>query len=638
MQYPEYRWVDVAYGGVNKRNNVVTLDKIQQPEDIPDCYRTVYRYPDMFKEYYDNNKTVGGYNGPVYADFIPIDIDAEDDIGKAHELAKKALNTIMYSHDVDLGELWIYFSGCKGFHILIPAAMVGYEPSVDLPDRFKIFVSKLLPDTEIDLTIYDKLRLFRLSNTKHSKSKLYKIPLEAREVLYENMEWILQTAKEPRELSIVREHNANISLQALFDSSTTEKEKHKDTEAHSQGSQGPSKFAKMCYHDILKGVGQGERDNCALRLAVHFKDEGYEAEIIMAMLSAWNRKNKPSLDKKEIEKAVKQAFEKPYDFGCNDPVLEKHCDPRCYIKNSKGKNEHSKPEEKMQERIYSIEDAYKKYSEYIRQISERKINIGIPLLDEFMRGIAPGEACQIMARAGVGKTALMLNILSNVILSQGIPSLVFSLEMPVAQIFERMVQIANAKEGKQVERAWSEDEETAAAWFSNTVRCFGSSFIIDDDFISIDEVYRYFEIAQKKIGKKPSFVCLDYLGRMNRGSYSTYEGTSELALRMKNLARELDVALLYLHQTSRAGGDGTIKITMDMARDSGVIEEASDFMIGLWRPDMTTKEAQKSECEQMKVALLKNRKGPNGTVTMMFHKKSLIIDTEEGLHRRGLLA
>lgn len=634
MEYPNYKWVDVAYGGVANRNTVVTVNKVKRPKKA-DCFRTVYRYPEAFKEHFDKKNTVSGYDGHVYADFMPIDIDKEGDLEGAQKEARKALNILLHKYNVNLKELWIYFSGNKGFHILIPAEMIGYKPSKNMPDKFKGFVSELLPEVEIDLTIYDKLRLFRISNTKHGKSGLYKIGLYAREILNSKIDDILKKAEKKRDVSLVREHDINEQLKEIYDSIDTKK-REKEKKSDNDETDGPPKFAKLCYYKILKGVKQGERDNSALRLAVHLRKQGYDRDMVGSMLVAWNKKNNPSMNSKEIQKSVRQAFEKPYDFGCNDVVLSKYCDPRCYIKNSGDKND-TQPEEKIKQNIYSLEEAYDAYSEYISYIDQKKVKIGIPLLDKYMRGIAPGEACQIMARAGVGKTALMLNILSHVVVQQRVPSLVFSLEMPVAQIFERMVQISNAKKGKDVEKVWKTDEDKACEWFSNTVMNFGSSYIIDDDFLRIEDVYRYFELAEEKIGEKPAFVCLDYLGRMKNEAYNVYEGTSELAKKMKNMARELGVALVYLHQTSRAGGDGTTAITMDMARDSGVVEEASDFMIGLWRPDMRDPDKQKNDIEAMKVALLKNRKGPNGVTDMLFHKKSLIIDGEEKLVSRGLL-
>ncbi len=636
MRYKEYKWVDVAYGGAEKRNNVVPVSKVKKPKNTPDCYRTVYRYPDEFKQHFDKNKTVSGYNGPVYSDFLPIDIDDDNNLDNAQKVAVNAVKKLEATADVQLEYIWLYFSGSKGFHILLPAEMLGVEPSKHLPDHFKFMVSRMFPDLDIDLSIYDKLRLFRISNTKHGKTGLYKVQLRPNEILYKNIGEIKELAKKPRDATCEPPEEKNDVLVQLYNQ--FDPKKHGSSAKPEKSDQGslsetkPPKRAKRCYYKLLQGVDQGERDNAALRLAVHFKKQGYGRDIILGIMERWNRKNRPPLQGKDVEKAVSQAYENSYDFGCNDHLLEACCDPRCYINRSGKKRESSD----LTDSIYSLTDAYYKYHDYVEHLDKRKIKIGIPVLDNFMRGIAPGEACQIMARAGVGKTALMLNILSNAVIDQKVSSLVFSLEMPVAQMFERMVQISNARSGREVEKVWREDQDTAEKWFSNTVMNFGTSCIVDKDFLTTDEIYEYYVQAEKKFGKKPTFVCLDYLGRMKGNSYNIYESTSELAREMKNMAKELDVALIFLHQTSRAGGDGSKEITMEMARDSGVIEEAADFMIGLWRPHKNTEEAKSATTEKMRVSLLKNRKGPVGATDMMFHKKSLIIDTEEGLRQRGI--
>src|SRR3972149_10229533 len=104
-----------------------------------------------------------------------------------------------------------------------------------------------------------------------------------------------------------------------------------------------------------------------------------------------------------------------------------------------------------------------------------------------------------------------------------------------------------------------------------------------------------------------------------------YSLISELAKQLKLLAKELDLAVIYLHQTSRAGRTGQEEISLDMGRDSGVAEEAADFILGLWRPELGNKKAQEQESEELKIAILKNRKGRIGTKSFIFEKTTLRI-------------
>ena len=78
------------------------------------------------------------------------------------------------------------------------------------------------------------------------------------------------------------------------------------------------------------------------------------------------------------------------------------------------------------------------------------------------------------------------------------------------------------------------------------------------------------------------------------------------------------MAIVVAMQVSRAGGgDGSTPVTLSSLRDSGVLEESVDFLIGAWRPGKDPG-LEPSDAislrDVMRVALLKNRKGEGGRV------------------------
>ncbi|MCK9526070.1 MAG: DnaB helicase C-terminal domain-containing protein, partial [Limnochordia bacterium] len=265
------------------------------------------------------------------------------------------------------------------------------------------------------------------------------------------------------------------------------------------------------------------------------------------------------------------------------------------------------------------------YLKYIQQLEQRKILLGFRKLDKHLRGIAPGEVCEVIARTGVGKTAFLLNVMKQVIVNQKIPVLFFSLEQPLAQIYERTIQIAAEVDGWRVEKNYTQPE-TAKTLHMLSKQNYSQLYIVDEDFLTYEELKEFIQIAEReKIGSRPPLVCVDYLGRMKGGGHSPYEVTSELAKQLKVLAKDLDIAILYLHQTSRMGKSGAEKISLDMARDSGVTEEAADFIIGMWRPELNNEQAQERDHEELSVAILKNRKGSIGQASFKFIKPYLKI-------------
>jgi len=614
MKYPEYKYIEVAIGGVNRRNNVVELSKFKTPTGKADCYRTVFRFPEAFRQHVERMGTVAGYRGPHCADFFPIDVDAGD-LGEAQKNACYIINRLNASYDVDLNALRCYFSGAKGFHILIPEQLLDIAPSEKVSSSFKKMAREIMGPVEYDASIYDTTRLFRLANTINSKTGLYKIPLYPAEILHGSIDKILELAKKPRKIELVNELEVNEVLHCVY------MEYHREDQPPpppvAEQAVKPPGDAKLCYYALLEGVGEGERDNAALRLAVHFRKQGYFPDIVTGLLQAWNRRNKPPLEDTDIGKAVRQAFEKQYDFGCNDVLLSEYCDRKCSLKKRR-------KERVAAESIYSIDEARQKYLAYVKEIEKRKISLGFPFIDKEMRGIAPGEVCEILARSGVGKTAAVLNIIERQS-SAGVKVLFFSLEQPIAQIYERTAQIAGGVPGAEVEDAFKRDEARAAELSLIVSKKYNNLYIIDEDYLTYEELRDFIELSRLKISEKPGLVVIDYLGRMKGGHGTSYEITSELAKLLKRLAKDTDTAIIYVHQTNRAGKTGAEPVTMDMARDSGVVEEAADFVIGMWRPDIDKREAQASETEEIRIALLKNRKGSMTQIGLCFHKPTLRI-------------
>jgi hypothetical protein len=77
-------------------------------------------------------------------------------------------------------QLRIYFTGKKGYHIECEALAVGVSPSNDLPGIYRLIANDLKEKLElssIDFAVYDLRRMWRLPNTKHQLTGLYKIPI-----------------------------------------------------------------------------------------------------------------------------------------------------------------------------------------------------------------------------------------------------------------------------------------------------------------------------------------------------------------------------------------------------------------------------------------------------------------------------
>ena len=97
----------------------------------------------------------------------------------------------------------IYFSGRRGFGIILKKESLGIVPSAKLNFYFKHIVIKLndIIGVSIDDSIYGDGKLLRLPNSKHDVTGLYRICLRPTELHNMTLKEMKQLAKKPREFT-----------------------------------------------------------------------------------------------------------------------------------------------------------------------------------------------------------------------------------------------------------------------------------------------------------------------------------------------------------------------------------------------------------------------------------------------------
>lgn len=505
--------------------------------------------------------------------------------------------------------------------------MLGVTPSKDLAEILKRFVRSLLSPWKIkyDQSIYNQTRLLRIHNTKHSKTGLYKALLTPDEILNNTIQTIKVKAAKPRTGIKLLRPIFNSKLAALY--KIAEESVKTTPRINGQVMSGDTipKYIKLCYLELQKGVSEGERAEAAFRLACYFKKQGFSYDMVGSMLQTWNAHNSPPLEESHISSTVNSAFSGKgnYDYGCNDSILSKHCNSSCYLLKSKTLNNSDEPCFK------SIDECERMYEDYIENLDKRLCRITIPIIGDAMRGIAPGEVLTFLARSGVGKTAFLIYMMLCINCSHEFPMLFFTMEQPLVQVFERMVQMVMGLRGTEVEKAFKDKQkqEYLNSIIEKTTSSFRNVYVVEEDRLTVEGMAEIVRQAEHKLNKKIGVVFVDYLGRMKCSGKNFYEMFSQNALNIKSLAKELDVAVICASQVSRKGGDGSKEVFLDSARDSGQIEEAADFIIGMWRPDIKSGAIQ--EEEKLSLTLLKNRKGPQNIETSVrFNKPILRFDCD----------
>ena len=269
------------------------------------------------------------------------------------------------------------------------------------------------------------------------------------------------------------------------------------------------------------------------------------------------------------------------------------------------------------------------------QTAHHRIQLGYDGLDAHVRGLAAGEVLTILARTSVGKTTFLLNLGRRMTDEDKLPTLAFSLEMQGAEIFERLVSMQSGVPGREIEERARAEDPRIIERIRETVE-HGEHIVIIERPCTIEDLDKH--LAHARDGSLwPSplrLVLIDYLGMIGsdgRGSRSIYEQTSRVARKVKELAKRHRVAVLMACQVDREGGNGGTPIDLKAARDSGVIEEAGDYILGCWRPALNeelAKEERRARRYEFVVRILKNRSGPAPrTVTLHFDPTSLRISS-----------
>jgi replicative DNA helicase len=243
------------------------------------------------------------------------------------------------------------------------------------------------------------------------------------------------------------------------------------------------------------------------------------------------------------------------------------------------------------------------------EVKSRGALFGIEAMDAAIT-ISAGELWTLAANTGCGKTSLLLHGLTATAEAHGPGSVaICSQEMgrtELGQIYiARRLRIARktVKEGG-LTSGQREVAEEVKAWL-DPLRIA----IKDSGTANVNDVVAWAR-ARRRICPNLSLLAVDYLGllRSTRPGQSEYDRFTEASHALKQLARELGIAVLLLAQMSNEARkqernkDGTLKRapepqTTDL-KGSGSIGDDSDGVMFLWRPtdDATYIEAKVTKC------------------------------------------
>ena len=251
---------------------------------------------------------------------------------------------------------------------------------------------------------------------------------------------------------------------------------------------------------------------------------------------------------------------------------------------------------------------------------ETGIKTGIYKYDNFTGGLHLGDLVIIAAETSQGKTSLALTIFKNCAL-KGFKAAIFSLEMTKEQLVSRVTAQRTGISAKGIMYNKLNDYEKQTV--VNELNILKELPIYFDESTTNDIDKICTSIRKLKIKYDIELVLVDYIQDMKGANDES--GIAEIGRKLKNIAKELNIAIVVISQLSRD------KLNPEpnraRLRGSGQLEEKADIVMLLYRPEEYNKTYSEPHemVETINTAQIKIAKGRNvgtGSFIVGFNKET----------------
>lgn len=466
-----------------------------------------------------------------HADFLALDLDSPDALDVAYR------DSLAICSKLDaIGAVYeCWFSGGKGFHVLIPTSQFGFEPTADegilkrMAEAIKGNISTW------DASIYNKTRMFRYPNTWNEKGGHYKVHIF--NLGEPDLDSIKQGAKERshRTLADYSDLPLNEPLCRIYELCKTPKEVVKNTHIVSS--------------NIFAPAGEGGRNESAYTLANLLFKKGLFKQDVEWIVGKWNEGNTKPLPPFELGKVIYSAEKGRIELAPSN----------------------------LDSQLHSI-DCMLNAIEGEQRSGKTKFKTGYSFLDDYTFGFEEEELIYIAARSGNFKTALLTRLMQRGSYEAKKQGLFFSMEMGPKTLRPRMIQSAENMTKSQVIGAMLRREP-----FQKTREEFKYLTVVYLSNLTTEQMMDLIEAFQKKYGD-PCAIGIDYLSYF-KGCMNNTERTARQAQDLKTVitkAAKCPTFCLVQAKQTYEGREGDIELTRNCAKDSDSVLDTGDYSIGIW--------------------------------------------------------
>jgi len=247
------------------------------------------------------------------------------------------------------------------------------------------------------------------------------------------------------------------------------------------------------------------------------------------------------------------------------------------------------------------------------------VTTGFDDLDNATGGLQKSDLIIVAARPSMGKTTFAMNLVENALMASNKPVLVFSLEMPAAQLVTRMLSSLGRINQTKVRNGQLEDDDWPKLTAAVNMLKNKPLFIDDQAGISPNEMRTRARRIVREHGPL-SMIMVDYLQLMQIKTGKVESRTneiSEISRSLKAIAKEMECPVIALSQLNRALEQRPNKrpVNSDL-RESGAIEQDADVIMFIYRDEVYNEDSPEKGVAEIIIG--KQRNGPIGTTRLAF--------------------
>ena len=280
----------------------------------------------------------------------------------------------------------------------------------------------------------------------------------------------------------------------------------------------------------------------------------------------------------------------------------------------------------LTQKFSQVKDNLEEAFQRIDNLSKHKgVPRGVPTgfvdLDNILSGFQKSDLVILASRPSLGKTSLALDFARNVGVKEKIPVGIFSLEMSIDQVVDRLIASQANIDLWKIRTGHLSDSGDD----NDFVRIREAMSVLSEAPIFIDDsaltnVLQMRAMARRLQAEKGlGLLIIDYLQLVDPRNPADpiVRQITEVSRSLKGLARELNVPVLAISQLSRAVEQRTPQIPrLADLRESGSLEQDADVVMFIYREDRYNPETEKRNIADICIA--KHRNGPVGKVELFF--------------------